>query len=228
MQMHASWLQTIEMDNCDNFNGLGILKLLQLCKSLQTLRAPTVRLEFFLDDYDLQQEWGCRKTLNNLSLSIECSVERERQICASLENQASANQGAVPEIAPAPAISPYLVRQRQLFDRIATLTSLRVLDLTCSEKGTNLEFSLSTGLDRLWTLTHLRHLDLRTRKERIGHREQPMSRVLRVLTSEEARWMANEWPDLKSISGLVQTQELDAKLKEFVTTLTLLRPDVRV
>ncbi|KAF8975160.1 hypothetical protein BGZ46_009380 [Entomortierella lignicola] len=102
------------------------------------------------------------------------------------------------------------------FDQIATLTRLKELCLVTVvpeyHKTRSLEITLKTGLARWSTLVELEILDV----EELDH----------AIGLEDVQWMADNWPALKMIRGLVH--ERDNTPSDAVVWLKNTRPDIEL
>lgn len=88
--------------------------------------------------------------------------------------------------------------QRILMERISRLYMLERLDISNQEDSPgsvfSLQFSLGKGLEQLATLTSLKELV-------VEYTEQKM-------TGEDVAWMIRSWKNLKSVDGLLNTDDL--------------------
>ncbi|KAF9401652.1 hypothetical protein BGX21_001054 [Mortierella sp. AD011] len=161
-------------------------------------------------------QWACRESLESLRFGVtNASMEKEleygldcygynRWICGAKIYWTKNH----PETKKA-----YPERLHWFFDQIATLTQLKELCLVSAKpkghRSRSLELSLKTGLAKWSTLTALECLDVEELEHGIG--------------LEEVQWMADNWPALRMIRGLVFENEDPS---DAVFWLTKARPDI--
>ncbi|KAG0246307.1 hypothetical protein BGX31_003210 [Mortierella sp. GBA43] len=195
---HLSTLERLELDSqFEGFTAHDRIQMFACCPNLRALvtidyhnkwnvHCAGFKAEEFIDrdpNTGLLNPWACERSLRELTIQI-AGIPRH-----DLWPNESAIQGQK--------------LQDQVYDRLARLTSLEILNLgnigysiACGGlcihshrvQSDCLEMSLESGLGKLAGLVNMRVLDVYFLKTRMG------------LT--EVQWMVQHWPRLRSISGL--------------------------
>ncbi|KAF9180693.1 hypothetical protein BGZ51_006042 [Haplosporangium sp. Z 767] len=216
----------------------------RLLVSYPKLRVLGAFLNYIHADELIQQPWVC-KGLEKFRCRI-VGIERlssneqtiyDRVVAPGYTKGLSADEAAIVQ-----KFERGREQQRQVYDRLASLTNLKELVLGYENRDTwsyghddwyivddreyirydgptpdTMELSLESGLDRLASLKDLRVFGFEASDHRIK--------------KKELEWMVNAWPKLRNMYGLAEDQlymaEYDQKkaaLREYMQTL---RPDVK-
>ncbi|KAG0318400.1 hypothetical protein BGZ97_003844 [Linnemannia gamsii] len=226
--------------------------LLESCPNLKSVDAiqHVLHTDYLLSS--TTQKWSCTETLETL----RCQIRGISRLIDTDSAQALAyRQGCINLLIDEPltpvqeiALSIYEIghdhQQPLLYARLATLTSLRTLDLGMEYRDINnaygrdkpyynvrakryihygnllpdtLELSLSSGLDQLKTLKKLEVFGFEGCNHRIGE--------------EELKWMAENWPRLKEMRGLQPVKllclERDIPTERLLRFMKKLKPYVK-
>ncbi|CAO3570375.1 unnamed protein product [Mortierella alpina] len=207
---HSATLETLVLEECDGFCSEDIQRVLSSCPNLRTFRAMTSNgwdfsTTVYLDASEMvDSPWVCHR-LENLKLIITGIARPDVRV----------DQYGEPLTGPLHdgSIQGFEL-QRMVYQQLGKLTHLQELWLGHDKQDLDdednyhrtevegqwrfidpdeqfecLEFSLRSGLDLLSGLKDLRTLNLDRLQTRMG--------------MSEVQWMAQQWPRLERVIGLV-------------------------
>ncbi|KAF8935027.1 hypothetical protein BGZ52_001874 [Haplosporangium bisporale] len=229
---HLPTLESLVFEECDGIGSEDIQHLLGSCPRLTTFHAmtnngPRFSSTVYLDVEDmLAGPWACEETLETLKVIITGIPRPDQQ----------EDQFGAPLTGPLHDVSDRdnYECQKEVYQRLSALVNLRELWLGHDAQDLDdednyypvdgqglwrfidpdyqfecLEFSLRSGLGHLAGLKKLRRLNLDRMMTRIGQ--------------SEVQWMAQQWPKLQTVVGLVVQGE---KVSKAVQWLYSHRPDI--
>ncbi|KAK3811134.1 MAG: hypothetical protein J3Q66DRAFT_351106 [Benniella sp.] len=189
LALHFPTLKVLDLSGCDDLSGNEVVQILRSCTTLHTFLNTQISFnrrrgrfkidaKAFIDsdsDKGSLRPWDCEKTLKKLKINI-VGIPRP-----DLEGS-----GVIEETWPGEGREI----QGRVYDRLARLTNLEILwlgdDLNGKEPGC-LEMSPESGLVKLSGLKKLSEIGVPGTIEVGG-----------------VRWMAENWPRLRTIRGLCQ------------------------
>ncbi|KAK3811112.1 MAG: hypothetical protein J3Q66DRAFT_351063, partial [Benniella sp.] len=203
LMQQCSVLEKFVADRCEFFSGHDAVRVLASSPNLHTSITARVDAIVFADrcpHTGSLREWACEASLISLRIRITGMPRPDLLECQVQESY----PGEGREI------------QSQVYDRLARLTKLESLWLgesfSSGSQFDSLELSLESGLHKLSGLKSLKELGVISLALKIG--------------VEEVQWMAENWPELRTIYGMGLPNE--SPYKEAVEWLQRNRPDIRL
>jgi len=202
LMQQCSVLEKFVADRCEHFSGHDTVRVLASSPNLHTSMTTRVDANVFVDRYPHTgslRAWACEASLTSLRVGITGVPRPDLPECR------------VQELYPGQGREI----QSQAYDRLARLTKLESLWLgqtVSSWRLACLELSLESGLHKLSGLRSLKELGVMSLALKIG--------------VEEVQWMAESWPELRTIHGMDLSNE--SPCKEAVEWLQRNRPEIRL
>ncbi|KAG0093912.1 hypothetical protein BGZ92_000027 [Podila epicladia] len=197
--------------------------------------------QYILVDEMLRRPWACvgLEWLSCRIVGIDRLTDEEQAMVIQVMAPGYMEELNVEEVAAVEKFQRCRTQQHGVYDRLASLTRLKHLNLGCEIRGIfgaggtykvdgreyvsyaeptfdTLELSLASGLDRLGTLKDLEMIGFECINHRIGR--------------DELDWMAKSWPKLKLMYGLDKERlyhiEHDKERASLKDHFQQVRPDV--